>query len=543
MLLLTLAALLWLAGALLRLLPEARFLQLEEYQGLRYLRRLFARRSRWLPLRPLLAWLGGSALLLLLTGAPASPLPEALTLPVALVAAWPPPAAESKRGFRATWRARRLLLVAFLLTVAAAALLLYPAANFARVPLRPVLLGIAGLLMLLLAPLLLVCANLILRPVEATLRRRFIAHARRTLEHARPTVIGITGSFGKTSTKLILQHILNGRYRAGATPKSYNTLMGVCLAINRDLAEDFSLDYYIVEMGAYVPGEIAEICALARPRISLVTGLGAQHLERFGSIANIVAAKYEIIRALPPDGLAVLVRDNPHLREMAARGYPQHILTVSCAAPPDDATPDDPRLVATDIRENLEGLRFTVQDCSSGQREPFTTDLLGRHNVSNILLATAVALHEGLSLREVAWRVRSLQPAEARLERRQTPAGITIINDGYSANPEGARHALRVLGMHTGRRLLITPGMVELGERMETENYALGEAAARHASDVILIGARGTRPLHDGLLAAGFPPSRLRVMESLGEALTWYQTELTAGDTVLFLNDLPENWR
>jgi len=540
--LLAVSALLWLAGACLAILRHARDLQLEEYQGGRYLRRRFARRSRRPPTRAFLAWPVGLALMLLFAAAPASPLPELLTLPVALAAIWPRPAGESTKGFRATWRARRLLGVAWLLTALVAALLL-SAVSLAAIPLRPALLTGAGLLLLLLAPLALVCANLLLRPVEALLRRRFIARARRTLAEARPVVIGITGSFGKTSTKMILQHVLNGRFRAGATPKSYNTLMGVCLAINRELAEERSLDYYIIEMGAYVPGEIAEICALARPRISLVTGLGPQHLERFGSLENISAAKYEIVRALPADGLGVFVRDNPRVHAMATRGYPDQVMTVSCEAPPADAPVDDPRLVATQIHEGLDGLRFTVQDRRSGASEIFVTGLLGRHNVSNILLATAVALHEGMRLREIAWRVRSLEATEARLERRLTPAGITIINDGYSANPEGARHALRVLGMHAGRRLLVTPGMVELGALMETENHALGEAAAQYASDVILVGAQQTRPLRAGLLAAGFPESHLHVMSTLTEAVAWYQTQLQPGDSVLFLNDLPENWR
>ena len=540
--LLAFSALLWLAGTFIRILRQALFLQLEEYQGGRYLHWLLARRSRWLPQRPFLVWLVGTALMLLIAEAPETTLPPLLTLAVALVAIWPQSGGEVKKGFRVTWRARRLLITACLIAAMNATLLLIPAGDFPVEALRPALLSAAGLLLLLLAPLYLVCANLLMLPVEAFLRRRFITRARHTLEEARPTVIGITGSFGKTSTKLILQHILNGRFRAGATPKSYNTLMGVCLAINQDLVEDRSLDYYIVEMGAYVPGEIAEICELARPQISLVTAIGPQHLERFGNIENIVAAKYEIISALPKDGLGVFVRDNPHMRAMAARGHPDTVLTVSSETAPVDTPPDDPRLVATEISESLEGLNFTVLDRRNGEREAFTTGLLGRHNVSNILLAAAVALNEGMSLREIAWRVRSLEPARARLEREQTSAGITIINDGYSANPSGARHALRVLGMHEGRRLLITPGMIELGELMEAENQALGEEAARHASDVILIGAQQTQPLRAGLLASGFPQERLHMMATLTEAIAWYETQLESGDAVLFLNDLPENW-
>ena len=318
--------------------------------------------------------------------------------------------------------------------------------------------------------------------------------------------------------------------------------MGVCLAINQQLADDRSLDYYIVEMGAYVTGEIEEICGLARPAISLVTAIGPQHLERFGSIDNIVSAKYEIVSALPADGLAVFNRDDPHLRNMAARGHPDKILTISCEDAGADAAADDPRLVATEISESLAGLRFRVQDRASGESADFETALLGRHNVGNILLAAAVARHEGMGLRDIARRAGSLQPVEARLEREQSASGITIINDGYSANPAGARHALQVLGMHPGRRLLITPGMVELGHLMEAENRALGAEVARHASDVILVGEHNTRPLREGLLQAGFPRDRLHAMATLTEAVSWYETQLDAGDAVLFLNDLPENW-
>jgi len=539
---LVLAALVWLAGCCLRLYGQALYLQLEEYEGGRYLRWLAERGSRWTPGRPLKVWLVGSALILLFAEAPDTPLPVYLSLPVAVLANWPQSGGEVKKGFRVTWRARRLLLVAWALALLVALLLFVIIGDHDDRLLQPLLVTAAGLLLLLLAPVLLVSANLLLRPLESLLRRRFVARARSILLEAGPTIIGITGSYGKTSTKVYLQHILNGHYRAGATPKSFNTLMGVCLAINQDLEEDRSLDYYIVEMGAYIPGEIAEICKLARPSISIVTAIGPQHLERFGSIDNIVTAKYEIIGALPADGVAVFDRDNPHLRAMAARRHPATILTVSCEGPSEGGPADDPRLVATDIQESLDGLRFNVEDRRSGERVAFSTNLLGRHNVNNILLAAAVARNEGMTLRDVAWRVRSLQPAEARLAREQTATGITLINDGYSANPDGARHALRVLGMHAGRRLLVTPGMVELGDLMESENRRLGAEAARQASDVILVGERQTRPLRRGLLEAGFAEDRLHTMETLTEAISWYESHLAAGDAVLFLNDLPENW-
>jgi UDP-N-acetylmuramoyl-tripeptide--D-alanyl-D-alanine ligase len=196
--------------------------------------------------------------------------------------------------------------------------------------------------------------------------------------------------------------------------------------------------------------------------------------------------------------------------------------------------------VASEIQESLNGLQFTVTDRLNGESQRLITPVLGDHNVTNILLATAVAVHAGMPLRDVALRVRGLQPAQSRLTR-QTIDGITIINDAYSANPAGVVSALRVLGMHTtGKRLLITPGMVELGELMDDENSRLGGLAAQHATDVILVGEKRTQLIKAGLEQAGFPAERLRVVETLAEAVEWYQKNLQAGDAVLFLNDLPD---
>jgi UDP-N-acetylmuramoyl-tripeptide--D-alanyl-D-alanine ligase len=296
-------------------------------------------------------------------------------------------------------------------------------------------------------------------------------------------------------------------------------------------------------MGAYVEGEIKRICDLTQPSISIVIEVGPQHLERFGSLDNIAKAKYEIIKALPADGLGIFNWDNPYVREMYERGYPQNRLAVSKTADPAHVPANGPRLIASGISETLNGMTFTVTDTHNGHSEVFSTSLLGQHNITNILLAAALAVHEGMSLKDVAWRVRTLQPAESRLVRQTTEQGITIINDAYSANPVGAVEALRVLGMHTqGRRLLITPGMVELGELMEAENRKLGETAASYATDVILVGEAQTRPIKNGLLSAGFPQQQLQVVNTLAESVTWYQQHLQAGDTVLFLNDLPDTY-
>ncbi len=539
-------ALIWWAGACLRIYRQARFYQIEEYMSLRYLRWITSRRERWVPGRPLIAFLISAGITLLLTEASDGIFPFIVGAIGAISAVYPPNEGEIKKQFRPTARARRLLTTTFivvtLLTLAAGFLVgSIEVGGFIELPF--ILMALLGLLIFIASPLLLTLGNLLMVPVEGALRARFVARARRVLQEVNPVVIGITGSYGKTSTKSYLAHILNGRYKAYPTPKSYNTMMGVCIAINNDLVNDYSVDYFVCEMGAYIPGEIQAICDLTHPTISIVVEVGPQHLERFGTLENIAIAKYEIIKALPPDGVGIFNWDNPYVREMVERGYPATRIAVSRQLDPQDLPPNPPRFIASEIDEQLDGLRFTVHDIELGQAARFETPLLGLHNVTNILLATAIGVHEGIPLNDIARRVRTLQPAESRLARTTDARGVTILNDAYSANPVGIVHALRVLSMHPAkRRLLITPGMVELGPLEAQENRKLGEIAAQHATNVILVGAAKTAPILEGLRSASFPAEKIQVVETVREGMDWYQRNLEPGDVVLFLNDLPDTY-
>jgi UDP-N-acetylmuramoyl-tripeptide--D-alanyl-D-alanine ligase len=534
--------LIWLTGAIIRAYRQIRFYQIEEYKSPRYLRWLVDARARWLPSRPIVVWIAGTAISVMLSEAPGAFLPGVIAILAAIIAVWPTHEGEIKKAFVRTPRALRILVTAFLLAVLLTLIVTaLPLPDVAT--LRFGITAFVGLVVFLLSPLTLIAGNTLMIPVEAVFRRRFVRRARGVLDRVQPTVIGITGSYGKTTTKTIVAQILNGHFRALPTPKSYNTLMGVCLAINNTLADDYSVDYFIAEMGAYVEDEIAEICDLVEPRIGIMIDVGPQHLERFGSLENTANAKYELIKALPPDGIAVFNWDSEPVRAMYERGYPETRIAVSKTVDIDHLPDNGPRFVASEIVDSLNGMQFNVTDTMIGESVLFTTPLLGQHNITNILLATAVAVHEGMSLKDVAFRVRGLQAAESRLVRQETAGGITIINDAYSANPIGAVESLRVLGMHNvGKRLLITPGMVELGSLMAQENRKLGAVAAQYASDVILIGKEQSQPIKNGLLDAGFSPERLQVVETLAEAVVWYQANLRAGDTVLFLNDLPDTY-
>ncbi len=535
---------LWLGGIILRIWRLARFFQIEGYDSRRYLHWLTAKLQRVL-IWPAFVYVGvalSAALVLSFLGQDTPALYLVIWGTAAVLSALPEPAKEIKQTFKLTQRATRLLITAFALatiTVIGTAVTLDTAFNTSYRT-EFALISLLGLLFYHLAVLILPLANLVNFPIESGFRRLFRARAGRKLKKAGPVVIGITGSYGKTSTKEYLAHILSGRYNVLATPKSYNTLMGVCMAINNELDANARYDYFIVEMGAYIEGEIREICRLTQPQISLVTAVGPQHLERFGSLEATSRAKYEIIAALLPDGVGVFNWDNHYVRSMYEKGYPANHIAVSWENA-DHAT--QLRILARNVKQTISGLEFDVIDTHTQAKEHFSTGLIGTHNVTNILMATAVAQHLGLTLTEIAVRVASLSPAEHRLQRKTLPGGITVIDDAYSANPVGARNVLDVLALYqNGRRVLITPGIVELGPLQQQENVKLGQHAARVCTDIVLVGIEQTRPIQQGVQEAGFDSEHLFVFDTRDEAIAWFNRELQEGDTVLFLNDLPDTY-
>ena len=462
------------------------------------------------------------------------------------IASIPQPEGEIKKKFVRTQRATRIIGTGFVVSTFAL-ILLNLVSNSLPLPDTPIiqitLVSTIGFIIFSLAPLWLILGNLLMTPIEAIMRQRFLNQASQVIDNIHPKIIGITGSYGKTTTKNFLRDIMSVRYRTYATPKSYNTLMGISLAINQDLTDDYSVEYFISEMGAYVTGEIERICQLTPPDISIVTEIGPQHLERFGTLENVKLAKYEIIKNLAPDGVGVFNWDNAYIRDMVAQNYPNTRITVSQELSLAEAQSQNVTWIAIDIQETLSGLSFTIVNTQTTEQEPIITSVVGEHNVTNLLLATAVAYHEGIPLRDIAFRIRTLQPAESRLVTQTTAEGITIINDAYSANPKGVISALKVLGMYrSGKRLLITPGMIELGDLHDVENRKLGELATQHATDIVLVGKEQTAPVYEGIQSSGFDMSHVQVKETLSEAVAWYQQNLESGDTVLFLNDLPDTY-
>ncbi|MBU2462326.1 UDP-N-acetylmuramoyl-tripeptide--D-alanyl-D-alanine ligase, partial [bacterium] len=334
------------------------------------------------------------------------------------------------------------------------------------------------------------------------------------LKRLKPKVIGITGSYGKTSTKHILAHILSQKYKVLATPESYNTLMGICKVINNNLLPEHQI--FIVEMGAYKRGDIKELCDLVKPEIGILTGIGLQHLERFGSVENIRKTKFELIESLPKDGIAILNSGCKYCQKFQPK-----VKTIRYGGQ------------EKGIRVSAEGLSFSVNGIT------FQTSLLGSHNLQNILSAIACARELKMTLEEIQRAVFSLPQIPHRLQLIKTPTSI-IIDDAYNSNPVGAKEALFLLSQFSGRKILVTPGMIELGEKEYEENRLFGEEAAKTCDVVILVGKKRTKAIADGLLSAGFSKDNLFVVKSLDEARD--KLSQIRGDVILFENDLPDNY-
>ncbi len=382
------------------------------------------------------------------------------------------------------------------------------------------------------APYWVLLASRIMGPVERSIQEGFKRQARHTLQSRTDlTVVGITGSYGKTSTKFVVAELLSQRLNVLATPSSYNTPMGICIVVNNQLRAEHQV--VVLEMGMRRTGDIRELCELARPDIAIVTSVGIAHMETMGSIEAIADEKAEIVRSLNPDGIAVLNADDDRVAAMRNLA-PGAVWTVSVEGRPAD-------IRAANISYGRKGSQFTVTD-EEGNTADFTVPLLGRHNVLNVLLGVAVGRAMGLRLRQLAHAATRIQPVEHRLQLR-SEGPVTIIDDAFNSNPVGARNAVEILGQFdSGRRIIVTPGMVELGELQEDENRALGAYMADHVDLVILVGERQTRPILEGLTSRSYPEEQIHVVGSLFEAQAFLKTFLRPGDVVLYENDLPDQY-
>lgn len=393
-------------------------------------------------------------------------------------------------------------------------------------------------------PLWVSFASGIMAPVERGVREGYKRQARAKLA-SRPDlkIVAITGSYGKTSTKFIVGEILKQRYNTLVTPGSYNTPMGICLVVNNKLKPEHQM--LVLEMGIRHPGDIAELCDIATPGAAIETSVGVAHLETMGSIEAIAEEKGSLLTFTREGGPVVLNGDDERVRAMQSRARGP-VWLVSAEGRP------DAHLAATDLRYGPDGATFTLEDRSGEvtdgapgwSDEPetatFTTKLLGLHNVQNLLLGVAMGRAMGLRLRQIAHAATRIEPVAHRLALREE-GGVSIIDDAFNSNPVGAKNAVEVLGQFTsGKRIIITPGMIELGEREAEENRAFGRHIAKNVDLAILVGPKQAKWIREGLDAEGFPEEKIHMATGLFAAQEYLRQVQRPGDVVLYENDLPD---
>lgn len=384
------------------------------------------------------------------------------------------------------------------------------------------------------APVLLLAGNVLVAPVQAVVNARFLRAARARLAEVDPVVVGITGSFGKTSTKAAVSRLIADPPAVLATPGSYNTPLGVSRTINELLTP--AHEFFVVEMGARRRGDIAELCRLVPPSVALLTAIGPAHLDTFGTLADVRAAKTEILSGLAPDGVAVLNVDDPEVRSVADGIGERRVMRYGL----DPA--GRPDVTARAVSTGPQGSTLTVVDKTSNEELAVSTRLLGRHALGHLLGGVATALAVGRSLSGLKEAILSLEPVEHRLQLIEGSGGVTVIDDAYNSNPQGAAAALEVLAaMPARRRVVVTPGIVELGPAQADANRALGALAARVADAVIVVAAVNREALSEGVRSSA-NGTALVTVDSLRDAEHELARLLAPGDAVLFENDLPDHY-
>ena len=383
----------------------------------------------------------------------------------------------------------------------------------------------------LFLPLWIALAGLAAWPVEKAISEMYFRDAQRILKERKDLIrIGITGSWGKTSVKFILGTLLEEKYHTLVTPASFNTPMGVTKVIRSRLEPGHRV--FVAEMGARHVGDIKEMCRLVHPQIGILTSVGPQHLDTFRTVERVAKTKYELIDALPEDGLAVFADDDDIVRGLYEKTTREKLIS--------GLDPETCDVWAENIIVSEAGSSFDL--CTADSRTHCRTELLGELNIRNIVVCACLCMKLGMTPEQISRGIEKIRPVEHRLQLISNPGGMTVIDDAFNSNIRGAEQAFRVLKEMKGNRILVTPGMVELGDREEEMNRNLGRAAAGCCDTAILVGKKRSEAIVSGLYENGFPKDRIIVVNSLEEAAELLKKMMRPGDTVLFENDLPDNY-
>ena len=371
--------------------------------------------------------------------------------------------------------------------------------------------------------------NIINIPAEKFVYYYYLNKAKNKLKNmSNLKTIGITGSYGKTSSKNILNSILSCEYNSYPTPKSFNTPYGLMKSINNGLSKFDNI--FIAEMGACKLNDINTLCKMVKPQYGIITTIGVAHLETFKSEENIIKGKFELIESLAKDGVAVLNKDDKKQVNYKIKNKCKVIWI---------GIDNEADVTASDIKLTNTGTTFKVKFKGEKEKYEFSTKLLGKHNIYNILDALALGYELEIPIAKMQVAVQSLQPTEHRLELKPYK-DMYIIDDAFNSNPVGSSMALDVLNLMPGTKIVVTPGMIELGDKQYEYNFEFGKHIANVADAVILVGEHQTIPIKDGLKEKNYDNKKIFVLNDVKEAFILIERLKKNETYVLFENDLPD---
>lgn len=383
----------------------------------------------------------------------------------------------------------------------------------------------------IILPILIVIANFINSPIEKISKQKYINQAKKILkEMPNLIIIGVTGSYGKTSVKNYLYKMLSTKYEVLVTPKNYNTTMGIVKTIRENLKPIHQI--FICEMGATKINDIKEICDIVNPSIGIITAIGPQHLESFKTIDNIVKTKFELADSVKKNnGVMFLNYDNEYIanQKIDMKYFSYGIENSNL------------NFKASNLKAFSKGLSFTFEN-SKKESIDFQTKIIGKYNILNLTAAISVSNYLGISATKLVPIIKNLKNVEHRLELKTT-GNLNIIDDSYNSNPISSKFAIETLGTFEGVKILVTPGLVELGQDEYKYNFELGKYAIKYCDYIFLVGSH-SKSVFDGIKSEKFDTNNVFMVNSPTQAMQKIlKLKTNENITVLLENDLPDNYR
>lgn len=385
----------------------------------------------------------------------------------------------------------------------------------------------------ILLPVIILFVNLINAPIENIIKRHYYLDAKKKIANFEGEVIAISGSYGKTTTKNFIHTILSENEFVYQTPASFNSTMGLTIAIRRDLKNVH--DIFLAELGAKKNKDLDDVMELTNPNIGVLSSIGPQHLETFKSLENVINTKFAIVEKMQKNGVCYLNIDNEYIANYKIKNKDVNIITYGVNS-------SNANYQVKNIEQTTKGSKFDIYYLNEKiNKEKFETQVLGNLNLLNICVGVAIAHQKKQPIRKIMLGVKKIKAPEHRLQLKNNDKYI-MIDDAYNSNPVGSKEALNVLGAFKGRRIVVTPGMIELGAKQKELNFKFGTYMNTNADYVILVGRKISQDIYEGLKTSNYNLNNVFIVDHINDAFSMLNNLCQADkeNYVLFENDLPD---